>query len=220
MRMARLVKGIHTFQTGYFARNRELFERLAQQGQNPETLFITCSDSRVLPDRITSAGPGDLFIVRNVGNIIPRTDLVGGTASAIEYAVEVLGVEHIVVCGHTRCGAIEAILDPARTESLPYVKRWLAQTARVREVIAERYAQLSPEAQRMAAVQENVLLQLENLRDYGFVQRRLDEGKLDLSGWVFDVETGGVFDYDPAQSEFVPVVSELLSGGHFGARTI
>ena len=207
MRLQKLVKGIHSFQTGYFARNRALFTELAK-GQRPHTLFLTCSDSRVLPMTLTGSGPGEMFIVRNVGNVIPRLDLVGGTASAIEYGVEVLGVDHIVVCGHTKCGAIEAILDPARMESLPYVKRWLAQTSRVRDVILARYGDLPSDAQRMAAVEENVLMQLENLRDYTFVQQRLAEGKLDVSGWVFDVETGNVFDYDPALAEFVPLVEK------------
>ena len=205
MSMQKLAKGIHAFQKGFFARHRQLFEELASKGQRPDTLFITCSDSRVLPNLITGAGPGELFIVRNVGNLVPRMDLIGGTAAAIEYAVEVLGVDHIVICGHTRCGAIEVVLDPARAASLPLVTRWLAQTHRVRDVIAERYADLSEDAQRMAAVEENVLLQLENLREYDFVQRRIDDGTLGLSGWVFDVETGRVFDYDPAQCEFLPV---------------
>ena len=208
MNLQKLVKGIHSFQKGYFAKNRAIFEELAAKGQQPKTLFLTCSDSRVLPDRITSTGPGELFLVRNVGNVIPRTDLVGGTAAAIEYGVEVLGVEHIIVCGHTQCGAIDAILDPKRMESLPYVKRWLTQTERVRQVIAERYSDLPPEAQRIAAVEENVLMQVENLRDYAFVNKRLDEGSLHVSGWVFDVVTGNVFDYDAAQCEFLPVIAK------------
>lgn len=208
MHLQKLVKGVHSFQKGYFAKHRQLFHELATNGQRPSTLFLTCSDSRVLPERITGSGPGELFLVRNVGNVIPRTDLVGGTAAAIEYAVEVLQVEHIVVCGHTQCGAIDAILDPKRMESLAYVKRWLTQTERVREVISERYADLSPQAQRVAAVEENVLMQIENLRDYTFVQKRLDEGKLDVHGWVFDVETGGVFDYDPTHCEFLPVTAK------------
>ena len=208
MPIQKLVHGIHSFQKGYFARHRALFAELAAKGQRPNTLFLTCSDSRILPERLTSTGPGELFIVRNVGNVIPRTDLVGGTAAAIEYGIEVLGVDHIVVCGHTQCGAIDAIMDPQRMESLPYVKRWLSQTERVREVIAARYSDLPIEAQKMAAVEENVLMQLENLRDYPFAQRRLDAGTLDLSGWVLDVEKGTVFDYDAALCEFVPLVAK------------
>ena len=207
MGMQKLVKGIHSFQKGFFAKNRKLFEELAAKGQRPDTLFITCSDSRVLPNHITGAGPGELFIVRNVGNVIPHLDLIGGTAAAIEYGIEVLGVDQIVVCGHTQCGAIDAILDPSRIEALPYVKRWLSQTERVRQVIHERYGDLSPEQQRAAAVEENVLMQLEHLREYTFVQRRLEEDKLALNGWVFDVETGAVFEYDPAQCEFLPLTA-------------
>ena len=206
--LQKLAKGIHSFQKGYFARNRELFEELAENGQTPETLFITCSDSRVLPNHITGSGPGELFIVRNVGNVIPKLDLIGGTASALEYGVQVLGVKQIIVCGHTLCGAIDAMLDPKRMDNLPLVRRWLAQTSRVREVIEERYSGLSHDAQRMAAVEENVLIQLENLREYDFIRDKMDAGTLQISGWVFDVETGGVFDYDPDAAEFAPLVVE------------
>ncbi len=201
-KMQKLASGIHSFQKGYFSRNRELFEKLATDGQNPETLFVTCSDSRVLPNHITSSGPGELFIVRNVGNVIPKLDLIGGTASALEYGVQVLGVSQIIVCGHTKCGAIDAMMEPERTENLPLVRRWLQQTKRVREVILDRYADLAHDAQRMAAVEENVLLQLENLREYDFIREKMDAGKLQISGWVFDVETGKVYDYDPEAGEF------------------
>src|SRR5262245_16188180 len=166
MRIQKATRGVVSFQKGYFARHQKLFAELARNGQRPDTLFITCSDSRVLPNHFTGARPGELFIVRNVGNLIPRTDLVGGTASAIEYAVEVLGVDHIIVCGHTKCGAIEAILDPKRIEALPYVKRRLAQTERGRALIADRYSDLAPEVEQMAAVHAHVLMQLDNLRDY------------------------------------------------------
>lgn len=201
--MQKLVKGIHSFRNGYFASHRQLFEQLATVGQNPETLFITCSDSRVVPNLITNAPPGELFIVRNIGNVVPRTDLPGGTAAAIQYAVEVLNVENIILCGHTQCGAMQAILNPQRIEKLTYVKRWLEPTASVRRVIEERYAHLSPEDRLTAAVQENVLTQLENLREYPFVAERLEAGTLHLSGWVFNLAHGEVFNYDPALGEFV-----------------
>lgn len=206
--MQKLVQGIHSFRQGFFADHRQLFEQLASAGQRPETLFITCSDSRVVPNLITNAAPGELFMIRNVGNVLPRPDLPGGTAAALEYAVEVLEVENIIVCGHTQCGAMEAILNPERMANLPYVRRWLAETDRVRQVIEERYAHLDPQARLTAAVEENVLVQLENLREYPFVTRRLDAGKLRVSGWVFQLATGRVFDYHPVTGEFLPLLGE------------
>ncbi len=203
--MQKLVKGIHSFRNGYFATHRQLFEQLATAGQQPETLFITCSDSRVVPNLITNAAPGELFIIRNVGNVVPRKDLPGGTAAAIQYAIEVLKVENIIICGHTQCGAMQAILNPSRMENLEYVKRWLAQTDRVRNVIEERYSHLGAEARVTAAVQENVLTQLENLREYSFIAERLEAGSLRISGWVFDLAKGEIFDYDPANGEFLPL---------------
>jgi carbonic anhydrase len=201
--MQKLVKGIHSFRNGYFATHRQLFEQLATTGQNPETLFITCSDSRVVPHLITNSAPGELFIIRNVGNVVPRRDLPGGTAAAIQYAIEVLSVENIIICGHTQCGAMQAILNPERMENLEYVKRWLAQTEPVRKVIEERYSHLGAEARVTAAVQENVLTQLENLREYPFIAERLESGSLRITGWVFDLANGHIFDYDPANGEFV-----------------
>jgi carbonic anhydrase len=201
--MQKLVDGVHEFQTNYFAHNREMFARLSK-GQNPETLFITCSDSRVDPNLITNSSPGDLFIVRNVGNVVPK-GLPGGTAAAIEYAIEVLNVEHVVVCGHTHCGAIQAVLDPSKMDGLPYVRRWLQETTRVKGIVDERYGHLDETARWSAAVEENVLVQLENLRAYTFVADRLAAGKLRMSGWVFKIETGEVFGYDPEQGQFAPL---------------
>ena len=203
--MEKLVKGIHSFRTGYFATHRQLFEQLASVGQTPETLFITCSDSRVVPTLITNAAPGELFIVRNVGNVVPRTDLPGGTAAAIQYAVEVLKVENVIVCGHTQCGAMQAILHPERVDELTYVTRWLRQTDNVRRIVQEQYGHLNEDAQLTVAVQENVLAQLENLREYPFIADRLDAQTLHMSGWVFDLARGMVFDYDPEAGEFAPL---------------
>ncbi|HYQ05022.1 MAG TPA: carbonic anhydrase [Polyangiaceae bacterium] len=201
--MQKLVKGIHTFQRGFFASHRDLFKQLAEAGQQPETLFITCSDSRVDPNLITNSQPGELFIVRNVGNVVPTRDLPGGTAAAIQYAVEVLNVENIILCGHTQCGALKAILDPASVTHLEYVSRWVKSTISVKNVIEEKYAHLEGEAKLTAAIQENVLAQIEHLREYPFVAERMDAGKLHVNGWVFDVGRGEVFDYDPEYGEFL-----------------
>jgi carbonic anhydrase len=204
----KLVDGVHAFRTQYFRQHRGLFQRLVEGGQHPETLFITCSDSRVVPNLITNAAPGDLFIVRNVGNLVPEITLPGGTAAAIEYAVEILGVENVIVCGHTHCGAIQALLDPGTMDRLPFVRRWLAQAQRLRSIVGERYGHLDPAARVTAAVEENVLVQLENLRAYPFVAERLERGTLRMSGWVFKIETGEIFDFDPAAGQFMPMTAE------------
>lgn len=201
--MQKLVKGIHSFQRGFFASHRELFKQLAEAGQQPETLFITCSDSRVDPNLITNSQPGELFIVRNVGNVVPTRDLPGGTAAAIQYAVEVLNVQNIILCGHTQCGALKAILDPDSVTHLEYVSRWVKSTISVKNVIEEKYSHLEGEAKLTAAIQENVLAQLEHLREYPFVAERMDAGKLHVNGWIFDVGRGEVFDYDPEYGEFL-----------------
>lgn len=201
--MQKLVKGIHSFQRGFFASHRDLFKQLAETGQRPETLFITCSDSRVDPNLITNSQPGELFIVRNVGNVVPTRDLPGGTAAAIQYAVEVLNVQNIILCGHTQCGALKAILEPESVTHLEYVSRWVKSTISVKNVIEEKYAHLDGEAKLTAAIQENVLAQLEHLREYPFVADRMDAGKLHVNGWIFDVGRGEVFDYDPEYGEFL-----------------
>jgi len=210
----KLQAGIHHFRANYFASNRQLFAQLAEAGQRPETLFITCSDSRVVPNLITNAAPGELFIVRNVGNVVPSADrgLWGGVAAAIEYAVEVLEVGNVIVCGHTNCGAIDAILHPERVGHLPFVSRWLAESSRIPKLIDERYGYLEGEERMTAALEENVLVQLENLRSFEFVARRLESGALKMSGWVFKIATAEVFDYDPVSEQF------LLLGGEAHQR--
>jgi carbonic anhydrase len=204
----KLVRGIHHFQANGFAKQRELFEQLATTGQTPETLFLTCSDSRVVPNLITNADPGELFIVRNVGNCVGPADLPGATSAAIEYAVKVLEVQDVIICGHTQCGAMQAILDPARMEGLPYVRRWLAAAARVRDIIETRYSHLDGPARLSVAVLENVLVQLENLREFPVIAEALAAGKVRVSGWVYDIATGKVHHYDPVVDEFLPFVDD------------
>jgi carbonic anhydrase len=203
----KLVRGIHAFRANYFSTHRALFEQLATQGQQPETLFITCSDSRVVPNLITNTAPGELFIIRNVGNIVPSParGLMGGVAAAIEYAVEVLEVENLIVCGHTGCGALDAILHPERAAHLRHVPLWLAEAQGILPIMEERYPHLEGEARLVAAVEENVLVQLENLRTFDFIAARLERGSLKINGWVFKIATGEVFDYDPALEQFTRI---------------
>ena len=203
--MQKLVQGLHQFQSQVFSSHKELFERL-EKGQTPETLFITCSDSRIDPNLITQTGPGELFIVRNVGNLIARYDEhVGSTAAAIEFAVAALQVKNIIVCGHSNCGAMKAILEPDSIEGLPAMKAWMGHAAQTGRLVRENYGHLEGEAQLTATVEENVLVQLENLRTHPSVATAMERDGLKVHGWVYKIQTGEVFAYDAAQAQFMPL---------------
>ena len=163
--MQKLVKGVHKFQREIFGRKRDLFERLAN-GQAPEALFITCSDSRINPALITQTDPGDIFILRNAGNLVPTYDHLGGEAATIEFAVSSRGlaVKDIVVCGHSGCGAMKALLEPP--EGFPAMDKWLEHAERTRQLVREKYTNRSGEQLLTVTVQENVLAQVENLRTH------------------------------------------------------
>ena len=211
--MQRLIEGVHKFRTDEFGNYRKLFRKLSQDGQNPHTLFITCSDSRVLAELITQSQPGDLFVVKNVGNIVPPANVRGdtnSTAAAIEFAVETLRVSDIVICGHSQCGAITQLLDKKPvSNSTPHLRDWLKLAATVLETIKTDYAHL-PEgaAKETAAAEENVLFGLDNLHSYPCVQERLVNGSLRLHGWFFKIATAELFAYDPDTRQFLPLVSE------------
>lgn len=208
--MEKLTEGVHKFRTDEFGNYRKLFRKLSQEGQNPHTLFITCSDSRVLAELITQSKPGDLFVVKNVGNIVPPSSAVGttnSTAAAIEFAVETLRVSDIVVCGHTQCGAMEALLRglPAQANQ-PHLHEWLALAAPVRQVLQTEYTHLRSHEERVtAAGEENVLFALENLYSYPCVQQRLADGSLRLHGWFFVIATAELFAFDPDSKQFLPL---------------
>lgn len=203
--MQKLIQGIHQFQREHFRELRDLFKELAH-GQAPETLFVTCSDSRIDPGLLTQSRPGDLFILRNAGNIVPPHGAApGGEAATVEFAVAALGVKDIIVCGHSGCGAMKGLLDPSAVAELPAVAKWLEHAEATRRIVAENYAGLSDDARLSAAVEENVLVQLENLRTLPSVAARFRHGDLHLHGWVYKIETGEVFAYDPSQGQYVPL---------------
>jgi carbonic anhydrase len=205
--MQKLVEGIHHFQSNVFQSEPEFYARLAE-GQSPEALFITCSDSRINPNLITQTRPGDLFILRNAGNIVPPYGAAnGGEGATIEYAVAALGVKDIIVCGHSHCGAMRGLLEPEGLEELPAVRNWLGHAETTRRVMRENYGHLSGQSLVTATVQENVLAQLENLRTHPSVAARLARGALHLHGWVYKIETGEVFAYDAATAQFAPLTA-------------
>ena len=204
--MQRLLDGIHHFQNKVFGTQQQLFERLAG-GQEPTVLFVTCSDSRINPNLVTQTNPGELFILRNVGNIIPPYGAASrsGEAAAIEYAISVLNVQDVIVCGHSHCGAMNGLLNLDKCRDLPAVTSWLAHAESTRMIIRENYRDRSPDDLPTLTVQENVLVQLENLRTHPAVAARLASGKLKLHGWFYKLETGEVLAFSPEYGQFASV---------------
>ena len=195
--MEKIIRGVLNFKRNVYPQRKDLFEHLVNDGQSPETLFITCSDSRIDPNMVTGSEPGDLFIFRNVGNVVPpHSNETGGTTSAIEYAVSVLKVRNIIVCGHTDCGAITGALDTSQLKGLPHVKEWLGHCRSAMEVVRERNglesgAPLGHEYLN-AVIEENVLQLVQHLRTHPAVAAKLATGKIKVHGWVYDIKTGQV----------------------------
>lgn len=201
--MEKLVEGFKKFQAEIFGAKRELFTRLSE-GQTPRALFITCSDSRIDPTLLTQAEPGELFILRNAGNIVPSYgETMGGSTATIEYAVAVLGVKHIVVCGHTDCGVMRALLHPESVEDLPAVKSWMIQAETTRRIVRENYADLKGDELLVTTIQENVRIQLDHLKTHPAVAVRLRRKTLTLHGWVYSIPTGDIWVYDDDKDVFV-----------------
>ena len=203
--MKQIVDGIRDFQAGVFREQQELFEGLAA-GQHPEVLLITCSDSRIDPNLITQTHPGELFVIRNAGNIVPPYSAgSGGETATIEYAVKALKVQNIVVCGHSHCGAMQGLLNPDGLASLPVVASWLANATETAEVVRDQFADLTGAELLARTVAENVLVQLRNLQTHPSVADALAKGTLKLHGWVYEFETGEVTAYDPVDEQFAPI---------------
>lgn len=192
----KIIKGVLNFRQNIYPQNKDLFGTLAE-GQNPNTLFITCSDSRIDPNMLTGSAPGDLFICRNAGNIVPpHSNETGGMTASIEYAVAVLGVTHIIVCGHTDCGAIKGALSLESVKGLPHVTEWLSHCRSAMEIIRERHEIPSggciDHAHLNEAIEENVLQQVQHLRTHPVVAAKLATGKVHIHGWVYNIKTGGI----------------------------
>lgn len=203
--MNRIVQGVLRFKNLVFPQHRETFVKL-RHGQKPEALFITCADSRVEPTLVTQSKPGDLFICRNAGNIVPPYgEVIGGVSATIEYAVLALGVRDIILCGHSDCGAMKAVLHPEHVAEMPSVAGWLRFADSVRSSVKENYRHLQGEDLLRAAIEENVLVQMDHLRTHPSVAARVRKGAVKLHGWYYDIGTGEVTAYDPSQNRFVPL---------------
>lgn len=202
--MDKLIAGVAEFQKKAFVENKQLFESLADM-QEPEVLFITCADSRIDPGLITQTLPGDLFICRNAGNIIPpHSNATGGMTASIEFAVAVLGVKHIVICGHTGCGAMKAALNPETLKSLPHVSNWLSHCAAAQAKVKARHKEVGAQ-HLLEMTEENVLLQLKHLETHPSVAAKMETGSVELHGWIYGIADGSVTTYDQQKRAFVPL---------------
>lgn len=207
--MHKLISGFHEFRRGHYAANREFFQHLETKQQKPIALFITCSDSRINPNLLTQTEPGDLFLIRNAGNIVPPHGFAGGEAATIEYSVEVLGIRDIVVCGHSQCGAVQAMLAGDKVAHLPNVRAWCQHAEAARRIVQHKYRDLEPAELAVVAAQENVLMQIDNLSTHPAVAVRLASEEMRIFGWYYDIGGGQVWQYDEANRRFAPLNGDV-----------
>ncbi len=208
--MEELVRGLEEFKQGYVAERLDLLEELSH-GQKPRVLFITCSDSRISPNLVTQTDLGELFVIRNAGNIIPPYGAAnGGEGGTIEYAISALGIEQVIICGHSHCGAMKGLLKlNTLQEGMPLVYDWLKHAESTRRMVIDNYPSAEGEELIEILVSENVLIQIDNLKTYPAVRSRLQQGKLQIYGWVYHIETGEVLAYDVNTHTYLPPQSLL-----------
>lgn len=193
-----LLPGLRKFSEKVFPKQQALFQKLSN-GQKPHTLMITCSDSRIDPSLFTQTQPGEIFVVRNAGNIVPPVEVYGsGEGAAIEIAIDGLGITNIVICGHSQCSAMAALTNPNDLANLPAVKSWLRFAARTKERVDAMPNGYTP----LQAVEANVLVQAENIRTHPSVRRALANGSVQIFAWVYHIEIGSIMIYDPTTKVF------------------
>jgi len=208
-----LISGNELFQKSYFKAHEKEFLELVEKGQNPKAVYIGCSDSRVLPNLITKSAPGDLFVIRNIGNFVAPynpDESFHSTASAIEYAISILEVKNIIVCGHTHCGAIKAVYEKDELENpeLIHTKKWLTLADRAKsQALVALGADTDKEVLLRLTEKLSVISQIENLLTYPSVKKRVDNETVSIHGWIYDIESGEIEYYDPENSQFMPISS-------------
>jgi len=208
--LEKLKAGARRFHSGIHAENADEYQHAASNPQRPHTLVIACADSRVDVESITGAGPGEVFITRNIGNMVPAYgEMLGGVSAVIEYAVSALKVSHIMVCGHSDCGAMKALLNPDSTASMPTVRSWLANgQAALRIADSLGKPEDGPSERMRNLTEENVLMQLYHLKTHPSVAGALAHGQIGLSGWVYDIGSGEIRVVEDGQREFVSVLKQ------------
>jgi len=198
----RLIDGFRDFRSRYYQEDPALFQELVQNGQNPRIMMVACADSRITPSLVFNPNPGELFVVRNVANLVPPAELDGhlhGTSAAVDFAVEQLKVEHIIINGHSHCGGIKSLLDGAEGR---YMQPWVEIAKDARTNVLAQYAGASPEQQAKALEQAAILISMENLLSFDSVRRRVIRGDLQLHGWYFDLDEGHLLRYERKTHSF------------------
>lgn len=207
--MREYAEGNELFQRAYFRQHETELLKLAKEGQNPKALFIGCSDSRVIPDLMVQSKPGDLFVMRNVGNFVPPykpDEDFHATATAIEYAVSVLKVSEIIICGHTHCGACQALFEDLSDPSLIHTRKWLSLGESAKQNAVAALGGDADREQLLRLTEKfSLLQQVDNLLTYPYVNKLVKEDKLFIHAWYYDIETGRIRYYDPEQKRFVPL---------------
>jgi len=206
--MNELIGRVFSFGKDVFPNQSDLYAKLAAEGQSPKALIISCADSRVVPEQILQAAPGDLFVCRNAGNIVPaHATQNGGVTSTVEFAVMALGVRDIIVCGHSECGAMKAVANPAGLETMPNVAAWLRHSQVAAKVVDDGYPEMDGKERVHAISLENVVAQLNNLKTHPSVAAGIARGEISLHGWFFDIGAGKILALD-GQTGLFEVVSD------------
>jgi carbonic anhydrase len=213
MNLEEYAKGNELFRT-YFKKNKESLLELVKSGQSPKALFIGCSDSRVIPDLILQTNPGDLFVIRNVGNFVPPykpDEDFHATASGIEYAVSVLEVEEVIICGHTHCGACQHLYEPIEDSSLIHTRKWLELGENAKKSAILSLGADAPKEELLRLTEKlSVINQIDNILTYPSVKKRFEDGSLHIHGWYYDIETGKIEYYNADSYEFLPLKELVL----------
>lgn len=199
-----LLAGLRRFQQQIYPEKQADYERLVREGQRPHTLFIACGDSRVDPELLTQSGPGEIFVCRNIGNVVPAYgEALGGVSAIVEYAVTALQVDQVVVCGHTDCGAMKALLNPEQLTKMPTVRRWLRSAEAALSIVRAFEDDLPGDNLAQKLTEQNVLLQINHLKTHPSVAGRVARRSLAVYGWIYDIASGRVRMYDEAETRFV-----------------
>ncbi len=200
-----LIEGFSRFRKKHFVKDGALFRELVEQGQTPKTLVVACCDARVDPALVLDCAPGDLFVIRNVANLVPPAENQGhyhGTSAALEFGVRKLNVEHLVVLGHAHCGGIRALLDGGVAKDESFIAEWMGIAEAARERVNSEFAEAGSVARHRACEQQAILVSLDNLMTFAWIRERVEQGTLALHGWYFDIERGELLGYNAAARRF------------------